>query len=198
MKKLLFTFVGALLLSGCQLTINNTPPETPADTSSATDDVSLLTEVEAKQIAESDCIKGGESVEPGYYNPNSKTWWFDANLNVSKEGCNPACVVSEDGSVEINWRCTGLMMDKEDITPIITNLFIEKFPDYADVLSVRVEKQTETHARGSISFGEGVGGGYFLAKKTDGEWEIVLDGNGGIPCTLSEQGFPEDMISDCY
>ena len=54
-------------------------------------------------------IKGGESLAPGYYNENSKTWWFDANLNATQAGCNPACVVSEDtGQAEINWRCTGL------------------------------------------------------------------------------------------
>jgi len=54
-------------------------------------------------------IRGGESLAPGYYNENSKTWWFDANLNATQAGCNPACVVSEDtGQAEINWRCTGL------------------------------------------------------------------------------------------
>lgn len=70
---------------------------------------SLLSESEARIIAEKSCIKGGESLAPGYYNENSKTWWFDANLNTTKPGCNPACVVSEETkTTEINWRCTGL------------------------------------------------------------------------------------------
>lgn len=69
-----------------------------------------LSESQARVIAESTCIKGGESLSPGYYNENSKTWWFDANLNATKEGCNPACVVSEESkTAEINWRCTGLI-----------------------------------------------------------------------------------------
>jgi len=69
----------------------------------------LLTEKEARTIAERSCIKGGEALSPGYYNENSKTWWFEANLNATRPGCTPACVVSEETkTAEINWRCTGL------------------------------------------------------------------------------------------
>ena len=75
-----------------------------------------MTEAEARVIAEKSCIKGGESLTPGYYNKNSRTWWFDANLNSVKEGCNPACVVSEDTlTAEINWRCTGLIAPEESV-----------------------------------------------------------------------------------
>jgi len=63
----------------------------------------------ARAIAEKSCIKGGEALGRGIYNSNSKTWWFDANLNARREGCNPACVVSEKTKMaEINGRCTGL------------------------------------------------------------------------------------------
>lgn len=71
-----------------------------------------MTKKEAKAIAEKNCIKGGESIGRAYYNINSKTWWFDANLNATEKGCNPACVVSEETKqVEINWRCTGYLGD---------------------------------------------------------------------------------------
>lgn len=71
---------------------------------------SLLSEAEARLIAERDCIKGGEALAVGVYNAGTKTWWFDANLNAIKEGCNPACVVSEETkTAEINWRCTGIL-----------------------------------------------------------------------------------------
>ena len=71
---------------------------------------SRMTEPEARVIAERSCIKGGEALAFGVYNENTKTWWFEANLNATREGCNPACVVSEDaGTAEINWRCTGVV-----------------------------------------------------------------------------------------
>lgn len=69
----------------------------------------FITESEARIIAEKTCIKGGEALGPGMHNKETKTWWFDANLNSVREGCSPACVVSEDNKqAEINWRCTGL------------------------------------------------------------------------------------------
>jgi|GEM_PF-1557005 hypothetical protein len=70
--------------------------------------VGIMPETEARTIAEKTCVKGGETLSQGIYNENSKTWWFDANLNATRPGCNPACVVkAETKTAEINWRCTG-------------------------------------------------------------------------------------------
>jgi hypothetical protein len=75
---------------------------------------SIITEAQARAIAEASCIKGGEALTGGTYNEGTKTWWFDANLNATKEGCNPACVVNElTKTAEINWRCTGLIAPTE-------------------------------------------------------------------------------------
>ena len=72
------------------------------------ENVKTMSESDARVIAEASCIKGGEALGSGTYNGNSKTWWFDANLNATKPGCNPACVVSEVAkTAQINWRCTG-------------------------------------------------------------------------------------------
>ena len=75
-----------------------------------------ITEAQARTIAEAACIKGGEALKGGgTYNLNSNTWWFDANLNATKPGCNPACVVSaETKKAEINWRCTGAIPPAAD------------------------------------------------------------------------------------
>ncbi len=80
---------------------------------------SLLTETEAREIAENSCIKGMGALEAGLYNEGTKTWWFDANLNSTREGCNPACVVSEETKqAEINWRCTGAIPEEEKPTAV--------------------------------------------------------------------------------
>jgi hypothetical protein len=163
-------------------------------------DETSMTEEEARKIAEETCIKGGDSLETsGLYNPNSKTWWFDANLNVTQPGCDPACVVSEEtGMAEINWRCTGLIQPDGSSETAIKEVFIRKYPKYADTLSVNILHEENGFARGNITFVQGQAGGYFFAKSIDGVWQIVLDGNGGIPCKLSEQGFPASMLTDCY
>lgn len=79
----------------------------------------------------------------------------------------------------------------------IKKIFTEKYPQYAETLSVRIEKETENYARGSVNFITGNPGGIFLAVKSDNKWQVVHDGNGQIPCSLSIYGFPSDMLSDC-
>lgn len=176
---------------------NNENTAPVSDESNEKDPVaSILKEAEAKIIAEQTCIKGGESLESGYYNQNSKTWWFDANLNSVKEGCSPACVVSEETkTAEINWRCTGLITPSESSD--IQKVLASKYPKYASTLTVSIDQQTENHARGSVIFAPGQPGGIFLATKVDGKWQIVFDGNGNIPCNLSQYGFPSEMLVDC-
>lgn len=58
--------------------------------------------------AEAGCEDGKLSDEH-FCNDSTGTWWIDFIPDEEKEGCNPACVVFVDnGSTEINWRCTGL------------------------------------------------------------------------------------------
>jgi hypothetical protein len=165
----------------------------------------LMSESEAKMIAEKNCIKGGEALTSGgTYNENSKTWWFDANLNSVQPGCNPACVVfAETKTTEINWRCTGLIEPDQTNAEIIRQLIAQKYNKSIDAVSVVIYKKTENHMRGQLTIlnpniEQGAEGAIWLAAKINGQWQIVHDGNGGIPCSLSQKyGFPQDMLSDC-
>jgi hypothetical protein len=160
--------------------------------------LSLMTEAEARAIAEKICIKGGEALKTGAYNENSKTWWFDANLNATREGCNPACVVSEETKkAEINWRCTGLIIPEESTTDVIKQIFVEKYPKYAKTISIEIGQESIDHVRGDVIFVPGQPGGYFFAAKINGEWQIMTEGNGEISCDLEKYGFPKEMLSDC-
>lgn len=44
------------------------------------------------------------------------------------------------------------------------------------------------------------GGGFFFAKKVNGIWEIVADGNGAIFCSSLEKynDYPKTLIPECY
>ena len=157
-----------------------------------------LSETEAKYIAEKTCIKGGESLAPGYYNENSQTWWFDANLNATKPGCSPACVVSAaTKTAEINWRCTGIVLPTKAAGESIKQLFISKYPKYAKTLTITISQEAADHVRGMVSFEPNAPGGIFLAVKQNSQWQIVFEGNGIIPCSLSQHNFPSAMLSDC-
>ncbi|MCB9009392.1 MAG: hypothetical protein H6656_18875 [Ardenticatenaceae bacterium] len=61
-----------------------------------------------------------------------------------------------------------------------------------NALTVIVETNTGTHARG------GVDNGYFLAAKVNGSWVIVADGQGVIDCdVVAPYGFPASMVPEC-
>jgi len=68
---------------------------------------SILTLSDAKEIAiNSEC--GNNLKETFVCNKATGTYWID--LDLEKEGCNPACVVDiESRTANINWRCTGLI-----------------------------------------------------------------------------------------
>jgi hypothetical protein len=55
------------------------------------------------------CLAPSTQCEKTYFcNEGTGTYWI--NLNIKKQGCNPACVINlENKSAEINWRCTGLL-----------------------------------------------------------------------------------------
>ena len=65
---------------------------------------------EALEIAKnSECTQQGALTENAFYNENTRTWWID--LELEKQGCAPACVVSDETmTAEINWRCTGALV----------------------------------------------------------------------------------------
>ena len=64
---------------------------------------------EAISIAnQSDCIEEGPLKKTSFCNEVTGTWWIE--LDIEKEGCNPACVVNVvTKESEINWRCTGVV-----------------------------------------------------------------------------------------
>ena len=68
---------------------------------------------EAREIAiNSEC---GNRLKESYLefsmcNADTGTWWID--LDIEKEGCNPACVINiVTKTAVINWRCTGLITE---------------------------------------------------------------------------------------
>ncbi|MCK9351908.1 MAG: hypothetical protein WCT49_06810 [Candidatus Paceibacterota bacterium] len=123
MKTKIFTFIGVFAVFWAatfwllQRPANDETPEAPKQT----ENNKTLSETEARTIAAETCVKGGSDSlkgSAGIYNEVTKTWWFDANLNSTKPGCNPACVVSEQTKkAEINWRCTGAIPPPSSSTP---------------------------------------------------------------------------------
>lgn len=65
-------------------------------------------------------------------------------------------------------------------------------------LKVTIQTQTDKHAKGSVVDIDGIGGGYFIAAKTDSGWVIVHDGQANPTCSqIALYNFPADMVPEC-
>jgi Holliday junction resolvase len=80
----------------------------------------------------------------------------------------------------------------------IQKAFADKYHKNVEDITIKVDKYTALHARGTVQFSDEPGGGLFLAVKEKGEWDLVFDGNGMYGCEIVESyNFPEDMVADC-
>ncbi len=80
----------------------------------------------------------------------------------------------------------------------IQRAFADKYQKNIEGITIKVDKYTAMHARGTVQFADEPGGGLFLAVKEKGEWDLVFDGNGSYQCEFTDPyDFPEDMVYDC-
>ncbi|MFH0876092.1 MAG: hypothetical protein V1859_09215 [archaeon] len=58
------------------------------------------------------CLAPSKQCEKTYFcNEGTGTYWI--NMNITKQGCSPACVISlEKNTAEINWRCIGALIPR--------------------------------------------------------------------------------------
>src|SRR3989339_1232536 len=107
-------------------------------------------------------------------------------LSVNQELTNQPPVVEEETPTETT-------------VDTVKGLFANKYDRSLNEVTIVINKETEGYARGLVQMvkrDELPGtGGEFLAAKADGQWKIVFEGIGAIPCAdLVGYDFPQDMI----
>lgn len=67
-------------------------------------------------------------------------------------------------------------------------------------IAFSISKNTGKYATGNVNTkGEEIGGGYWLAVKTEAGWLIVYDGQAQPECSkVDPYDFPVDMVPECY
>jgi len=78
--------------------------------------------------------------------------------------------------------------------------FANRYNRKISQISVAIEQETDTHARGIVIFqpGGSENTGAFLATKQEDLWRIIFDGQGVISCEeTAKYGFPVGMVEDC-
>jgi hypothetical protein len=91
---------------------------------------------------------------------------------------------------------------KEDVTTEIAKaLALKNKWDKWDNLEITISYNDSTYAKGGATEKNAeAGGGYWFAKKVNGSWVIVADGNGTISCSslAPYPDYPVSLISECY
>ena len=84
---------------------------------------------------------------------------------------------------------------------LIKNALVTKNNWNPEEINVTISKNDGKYATGETgTVTPQGGGGLFFAKKVNGNWEIVWDGNGIITCEALTKypDFPSDLIPQCY
>ncbi len=129
-NKILFLFIGTVLALGCtqsgQITnfdecvnagnpvMESYPRQCMANGETFVEEIEFCVRMSidnAFAIAEeSVCVSEGALLSTYVCNEGTNTLWID--LDIDMEGCSPACVVNVlTGEAEINYRCTGLIIE---------------------------------------------------------------------------------------
>jgi len=85
---------------------------------------------------------------------------------------------------------------EDTVKEAVTKILIEKYNWDKNKVSVQVNKEVDGFASGSVGFGDEFGGGGWLAKKIEGKWMVVWDGNGAVDCSKlrTEFKFPDEIL----
>jgi len=120
----------------------------------------------------------------------------------SRDDPDSEAVIEEEATVEeetiIEEEAT---VEEETISDedAIRQAMADKYDRNISEVDLEVGDNNGEYARGTVIFAGDIGGGWWLAAKTDGAWEIVDDGNGVILCSVIEPyDFPASMVQECY
>ncbi|MFZ2664094.1 MAG: hypothetical protein WAX66_01925 [Patescibacteria group bacterium] len=88
---------------------------------------------------------------------------------------------------------------EEEIKTELKKLFAVKYDKEIEDVNVTVSQRKGNYIVGGVKFAGEMAGGYLLGAKVNGEWKIIFDGNGTIPCSsVDEVSFPSDLVTECW
>ncbi|HUW21477.1 MAG TPA: hypothetical protein VMW41_02295 [Candidatus Bathyarchaeia archaeon] len=81
----------------------------------------------------------------------------------------------------------------------IKQAFAQKYEKPISEIEVTISKDTGIYASGGIKFAGEIGGAMWLAYDEDGNWQLVFDGQGTVPCSaVDPYDFPIEIVPECW
>lgn len=127
-------------------------------------------------------------------------YFLSQNYNFKLETKNPSPTPTVEETVTIPTSMVQISPTLkliENDEEMIKAALVKKHGWNSDDIIVTVSKNNGQFARGGVTEKSSeVGGGMFLAKKTNGQWEIVFDGNGVPDCSKLKITylFPKEIL----
>jgi len=88
---------------------------------------------------------------------------------------------------------------EEEIKTELKKLFAVKYNKEIEDVSITISQRKGDYIVGGVKFTGEMAGGYLLGAKVNGEWKIIFDGNGTIPCSsVDKVDFPSDLVTECW
>jgi len=95
-------------------------------------------------------------------------------------------------------QTTGAKPTFQERTATIKDLLAQKLGQPVDNIAVSIARETENYSKGIVNILDRNTDGIYLAVKTNGNWQIVWDGQGQYTCAdISSYNFPAEMVNDC-
>lgn len=111
--------------------------------------------------------------------------------SVTGEGLEEEVVVEEESAIEED--------SDEAVIESLKLLFAQKYEKRIEDITVTITKREGDYLTGSVEFAGDASGGYVLAAKINGAWEIVFDGNGTWTCSAVDVvDFPSTLAPECW
>lgn len=111
---------------------------------------------------------------------------------------NPNIAISGALSTTVVPSTTKVVINDDDA---IKQALLKKHNWSANEVDITIGKNDGIYASGGAKEKAAeAGGGYFFAAKANGEWKIVVDGNGTISCEslVPYPDYPVGMIPECW
>jgi hypothetical protein len=86
-----------------------------------------------------------------------------------------------------------------EIKAALAQLFAVKYNRAVEDANITISQRKGDFIVGGIKFAGEIAGGYLLGAKVNGEWKIIFDGNGTIPCSSVDMvDFPSSLVTECW
>jgi hypothetical protein len=125
--------------------------------------------------------------------------WWSLKSSAPLAEPTPAPMITSTPTVEPTVGPIAPAEETKSDLDSIKEAFAEKYNKSFNEITLSIEQNTGTYAKGGVKFTGEIAGAWWLAYNDASGWIIVADGNGTVLCSdIEPYNFPVDMVPECW